>query len=379
MSVVPAVTYLQAAWFRARKTGVVTAAPSLSTAAQWLVGAQAQIEAPTRWGLASRTIGTPAADVVRQALITDRSVVRAWGQRDTVHIYHTDDWHLFATAQQLWPRSARTGALATHQEVLDFVATINTLQRSFCRSDVLDMVPGRLVDAFAAKPVNNDPPARMAATRLIWQAGTLGYLSSTEMIGREQGYAARSWWVPQAPWPELTPEAACVEVVRRYLQRWAPARPQDIAHFLGANVRDVRRWLAPLADQTAEVTLACVPEHVVLQADLVDLTATPPVDDDQWPARLLPAYDTQMMTHGNKDFVVPNPEHRPKIWDKAAIVNATVLYRGQFVATWQQALSKRKVQVTITPLPGVAQPPRAHLQAEAERLASHLGLDVELQ
>jgi hypothetical protein len=369
-----AISARTAARFRARKSGIASPLPSIADAARALSGAQSQIEAPSRWGLAMRTAGVPSSDDVRNALLQQRSIVRVWGQRDTVHAYATEDWPMFATAQTLWPRSARTGTMPTESELADFVGVIDALQRPFTRSDLLDSVPGRLVDEFTRTPVNNDPPARMAATRLIWRAGGLGYLSSTSMVGREQAYAARSWWTPGLVWNPGSPEQECINVVRRYLQTWAPARVHDIAHFLGANVSDVRRWVAALRDETVTTTLEGLPDHLVLRSDVAELQELADVGHDDEPVRLIPAYDTQMMSHGNKDLVLADPALRPLVWAKAATVNATLFVDGRFVGTWKHDIKRKQLHIELRPF-GRLNDLEARVYADAKSLAAHLGVE----
>jgi len=371
------VSYAQAAWFRARRTGLVTPFASLHAAAQGILGAQSQIEVPSRWALALRTAGCPDAVAVRKALLEDRTLIRAWGQRDTVHLYAVDDWHLIARAQKLWPVSARQHA-ATEREIADFVAVIQRLGRTFSRSDLLAAAPGRLVDVFRANPVNNDPPERMAISRLIWHAGHDGWLSAVDNLGREQGYAARNSWVPGAPWPEMTPQEAAVEVTRRYLRAWGPARVHDAAHYMGARITDARTWFEALADLTQEVTMDGMPGHFVLREDVEMLCASPPTAHDVWPARLLPAYDTQMMSHANKDPLLADPAERPRVWAKAARVDPTVFHRGRFVAIWAHAVTRKRLQIKVDALkgaeaPAVAAAMEAALRADGEALARHLG------
>lgn len=363
-----------AARFRARKSGIASPMPSIADAARALSGAQSQIEAPSRWGLAMRTVGVPSSDDVRNALLQQRSIVRVWGQRDTVHAYATEDWPMFATAQTLWPRSARTGAMPTESEVADFVRVIDAIRQPFTRSDLLDSVPGRLVDEFARNPVNNDPPARMAATRLIWRAGGLGYLCSTSMVGREQAYAARSWWTPNLAWNPGSPEQECVNVVRRYLQTWAPARVHDIAHFLGANVSDVRRWVAALGDETITVTLEAWPDHLMLRRDVAEMQELAGGPHHSEPIRLIPAYDTQMMSHGNKDLVLSDPSLRPLVWAKAATVNPTLFVDGRFVGTWKHEIKRKQLYIELRPF-GRIPDLEDRIQADAKSLASHLGVE----
>lgn len=376
----PQIPYAQAAWFRAQRSGLVTPFASLPQAAAGILGAQAQIEVPARWALSLRTAGHPDAMTVRRALLEDRTLVRAWGQRDTVHLYAVEDWHLIARAQELWPVTSRQ-QMATDNEIVDFVAVIDTLHRPFTRSDLLQAAPGRLVDAFANNPVNNDPPARMAISRLIWHAGHLGFLSSIDNIGREQAYVARRWWLPTAPWPDLTPTQAAIALVRRYLQVWGPARVQDAAHYFGARITETRTWFAALHDELVPLQMDGVPDHYVLRDDLEALCQAPPNDHAAWPARLLPAYDTQMMTHANKDPLLHSAEDRKRVWDKAAIVNPTVFHRGRFVATWKHAVVRKHVQVTHDALSGSDHPAVASqidqaLRRDGAALAQHLGLPL---
>jgi hypothetical protein len=371
------IPYASAAWFRARRTGLVHGLPSVVDAAARVLGAQSQIEAPSRWALALRTDGEASSSAVQRALVDDRTLVRAWGQRDTVHLYAARDWNLLAHAQRAWPVSSRRPPLATDEEVDAFVAATARHGAPFTRSDLLDAAPPRLVEAFRAAPVNADPPERMAITRLIWQAGHQGELSAVGMRGREQAYAARRWWLPDLPWPTLAPDEASIEVCRRYLAIWAPARPHDVAHYLGARVGDVRAWLHALRDHTTEVTLDGAPGHLALTADLPALSEPPPTDPHAWPARLLPAYDTQMMSHANKDPLLADAADRPRVWAKAAVVAPTILHRGRFVATWAHKAKRGGVDIQPSPLtggdgPDVARAIAAAVARDGAALAAHL-------
>jgi hypothetical protein len=155
--------------------------------------------------------------------------------------------------------------------------------------------------------------------------------------------------VPGAKWPDITPEDAAIEVVRRYLKTWGPARVQDIAHFLGARITDTRRWVEPMRDQLVELEIEGLGGHLMFKEDAECLQATP----ESWPARLLPAYDTQMMTHANKEPLLKNADDQPRVWAKSAVVKPTIFFKGQFVAVWSHKATKRAVSLDFEPLTGV--------------------------
>ena len=81
-----------------------------------------------------------------------------------------------------------------------------------------------------------------------------------------------------------------------------------------------------------------------------------------------------MMTHANKDFVVPDAALRPRVWGKASLVNPTVLHRGRFVGTWKHKVRAAAVDLTLEPLgPGYRLPAPTELVDRA-RFERHLGV-----
>jgi hypothetical protein len=196
-------------------------------------------------------------------------------------------------------------------------------------------------------------------------------------VGREQGYAARRRWLPDLVWPTMTPDEASVQVTRRLLRTWAPARPHDVAHTLGARVSDARGWLDALADETVEVRFHGLDGHLVLRDDLDALRDAQPTGL----ARLLPAFDTQMMTHAWKEPLLTDPAEKTRVWDKAARVHPTVIRDGRFVATWGHEVKRRALHITARPMAGAEAPEVAASVAAAvardgQALAAHLGVSL---
>ncbi len=115
-------TPLQIAWFRLRRSGLVHPFPSPETVARRLAGVQAQILPAAFLALWNRT-GSLTLRQCENLLYRDRTLVKIWGQRNTLHLYPSEEWPLIsgALAEQktrweqyfvskggIWPRTTPT-------------------------------------------------------------------------------------------------------------------------------------------------------------------------------------------------------------------------------------------------------------------------------
>jgi len=142
-----------------------------------------------------------------------------------------------------------------------------------------------------------------------------------------------------------------------------------MAHYLGASVTDARKWAARLGKDLVEVKTEDKTKLLALAAD-ADAIRQPPAE---WPARLMPGYDTMLMTHKDKSWVIDSHEEK-QVWKKSAVVMPTVIAHGRIVATWKQEISKGSLRLSIEPLTEWQSSIIPDLERDAEDLANHLGV-----
>ncbi|MEZ4435616.1 MAG: crosslink repair DNA glycosylase YcaQ family protein, partial [bacterium] len=226
-------------------------AADLAAAARAVAGIQAQQEAPALWSVAMRTAGRPTAAAVRVALYEARTLVRTWGQRDTVHVYDPADWLDFAAADPVLPASARRGPHPSADDLDAALAALAALDRPVTRAELAAVhAPAEVVALFAEHAAEGEARAKFAAYRLIWALAHRGDACYATKAGSEQRYATRAHWLPGLAWPAALPEAhgAAARLVRRYLAVNGPASANDVAHFLGGRVSAAKGWLGALGD-----------------------------------------------------------------------------------------------------------------------------------
>ena len=111
-----------------------------------------------------------------------------------------------------------------------------------------------------------------------------------------------------------------------------------------------------------------------MREDLKALTETPPRGASGWPVRLLPKWDTHLMRHADKSWLMPNLEERPLVWRKAGDISATVVARGRIVAIWSYKTTKKQATVSVTPLSAWRKKHLFGVEREAAALADFLGV-----
>ena len=166
------------------------------------------------------------------------------------------------------------------------------------------------------------------------------------------------------PIPDVDPEVARVELVRRYLRSYGPSTRGDFAAWVGIDAGDTDPWWSLVEDELTRVEFGGT--SWILTEDLDALRSSPTPKG----VRLLPPRDpyTQMR---DRETIVEEKHHR-EIWRPVG-EPGTVLVDGKIAGTWRPRKSGRKLTMTITtfgPLPARNKEP---LQDEAEQVASLRG------
>jgi len=367
-------------WFRARRGHLAgPGAKNASEAARAILGAQSQQLGPSLLALSARTRGRPTAAKLRQLLFEEpRSLVRTWGQRDTLFVYGARiEWAAVVAARSQWIGGGRRGGMPPAGLVTKAGKKLQEAQAPLKRSDLFPLVPQQLVREWEAKMKVGEPAARrFAAGRLFWMLAVQGHACVGEKQGSEQSYVAREHWFPELAWPErLEPEKAAMRLAEGYLSTFGPATPADLGHFFGAKVATAREWLAGL--DVMEVTCGERKGLVALSADTRQLKAKPTGKHGDWPVRLLPSWDAAMMAHKDKRWLTPDPRDEKRVWRKGAFVTATVIARGRVVACWSHEVKRGGLEVAVEPLAAWrASKHLAGVKREARAVAAHLGLET---
>ena len=358
-------------WLRARAqrlTRATATAARPDTILRDVCGLQAQVWSAATLGMRARSTGLDAATVDR-ALNEDRSIVRTWLMRGTLHVVAAEDvrWLL----RLLGPVFARAGAHRHAQLGLndDLKARgLAAIRRILAETGPLTRY--ELVDRLRNRRIVLDPTTQ-APIHLIALAGLMGVVCLGP--GRNDGestYVLLDDWVTKARMPSR--ETALAELARRYFAAFGPATVDDFSAWSGLPMSDARSAVSGARGALAEV-LVDGQRALVLKQRLPLKAASGKRD-----VRLLPAFDTYLLGYRRRDLAVPPPLQR-RLQRGGGWLHPAVAVNGRAVAAWSLRKSGgRGGSVTVEPLQPMSPAIRAAVEIEVDDIGRFLGLQLNL-
>jgi hypothetical protein len=346
---------------RMRSQGLTGERARTVAAATRAVGAlQAQDVRASRLAVRCRSHGLDAAGVAR-ACGSERSVVRTWLMRGTLHMVPAEDvgWMLglfgdrFAAADR-----RRRLELGLDDETCS--RALPAIRASLAGGGQLSRAD--LVVEVRARGVEVDPDGQ-APAHLAAYAALRGLICrGPEAAGEEPTYVLLDEWLerPRA----VDPRTALGELARRYVRGHGPATPEDLARWSGLGLGQARSGFALVARELVEVETGAGPAWMAAGAGLPDRAPC---------VRLLPAFDAYLLGYRSRDLLLPARIAR-RVQAGGGIIHPTVVVDGLVSGTW--GLSRRAGRVTgvdVGPDEALPEGARPCLDAEVSDVLRFLG------
>ena len=384
------VTARQAHWFRLRRSGLVDRFATPAATARRLVGVQAQLLPAAHLALWNRTSRCTLRGLVT-ARLEQRSLIRMWGQRNTLHLYDRDDWPLLHVGLEratgtLFERLARDGGL-TERDLRPHTTRAARQLAAGSPLKYTDLSFPKLEQRIEhvrkttrlEATINMGRGARWMAAHLVARQLARGGLACHGPDdGNESTFVHREAWLPDLAWTLPQPEAAGAELACRYFSAHGPGEAHDLAHYFGISLTQARAWIAAAGDRCCTVWVEDKPRWCCA-GDLDALSITPP-PASRWPVRLLYRFDPLLLATKDKTWLI-DTELKRRVWIGAAHVNAVLLAGGRVAGTWRYDRKATGLCVTVEPFAplssAVARATRTQAKAIANFLELHLS-DLEI-
>jgi len=309
---------------------------------------QAQDTRASRLGVRARSRGLVVDDVIR-ACDEERSVVRTWAMRGTLHMLAAEDvrWIVGLLGPGVVRRyEARRAGLGLTPVVCERVLAAIPA--------VLDGGPlsrPELIDALNARGLGIDPSGQAPAHAVLLASASGLTCRGPDRSADEPTYVLLDDWVE--PEPPRDRDAALAELARRFRAAYGPSDAGDLAYWSGMPAGDARRaW-----------ELAGPPPP----------PPSPSPAEEGPPPRLLPAFDGVLLGHRDRTPLV-RPADAPKLTSGSWIL-PTVIAGGRAVGTWRRDRGEVVVRPFASRLPRGSV--RA-LRAEAADVGRFLGVPTRM-
>ena len=337
-----------------------------------LCGLHAQVMSSAELTLAARVDGL-ASDAVQQMLWQDRTLVKTWAMRGTLHLLPASELPLWCAAQSVAPPRYHAGSWqkafgVTRAEMESAIAVVPSVLKSKM------LTREELATALATE---TDLPHLAEALTGSW--GTVlkplafvGAICFAPSDGRNVRFTDPGRWL--GGWQAVDPETANAAVIRRYLHTYGPATTQEVSRWLGSlSVAQLGRRITQLGEEVAEVEIDGT-RAWALTADVPALAKMEPAGT----LRLLPAFDQYVVTAPrDQDAVLPaalrGRVYRPQGWFSPVVVED-----GRLLGVWRHDRAGAALAVTVEPFGRLSPAQKEQVAAEADRLARHLGGSLAL-
>ena len=348
-------------------------------AVERVIGVQAQVMSAAELSIGARVDGL-TREHVQTALWQDRTLVKTWAMRGTIHLLAAEDLPLVVAAR---------GAGGGRHRLHDF------LQLGFTEAqydEFLLAVPQVLGDA-GDEPMTREALASGVAERMktpevrrallgsswgtLWKPSMFrGELCFGPGEGRTNTFVNPRKWLRE--WKEWEPREAQQEVTRRYLRTYGPATPRDFGFWWdGGGTAFGKKMFESLGDEVETVDVEGW-KATALRSTLESMAKVKSGHSMQ-SVRLLPMFDVYVLAQSRNVEPVLAMEHKGKVFRPAAWVSAVVLVDGKIEGVWEYETRKDQTLVKVRMFTTPAEKVHRGIEAEAERLERFFDTKVAVE
>jgi hypothetical protein len=338
-----------------------------------ICGLHAQVQSSAELTLWAR-VEDLAPDAVAQALWAERTLVRTWAMRGTLHLLPADELAVWVGAQ---------GALRPRYETAPWRKAVGMTSEEAVA--VLDAIRAALDGEPLTRDELGDAVAALLGDERLGDA-TRGSFGTMPKLAAFRGdvcfaqprsnrvrFTRPDRWLGDPAWTPEPAREAMAEVVRRYLAVNGPATRESFARWFGmSSAAQAGRLIAALGDDVAAVSVEGAAGWM-LAADVGEAAAAAPGGH----VALLPAFDQYVVAAPREDTPALAAQERPRVYRPQGWLSAVLLVDGRIEGVWSHERRAGTLTVAIEPFGDVGAGVRAAAESEAERLLAYFD-DEEL-
>ena len=328
----------------------------------WLGALQAQDYLGALWTIGLRMASATERQI--EAALAERTIVRTWPMRGTLHFVAAPDVHWLL--ELLAPRVIAQSAGRYRQLELD--------EMTFARSK----------EVFAQALQGGQQFTRDEMHQLLEQvniatAGQRGYhillrAAQDRLIcfgvprGKQQTFTLLDEWIPPAK--TLTRDDALAALAQRYFTSHGPAQLADFVWWSGLTIKEAR-----IAIELAKAHLG---QATIDGQNYWFGTALSIEKTDAPSLALLPGFDEFMLGYTDRSASLDAPDAKKIHPGSNGVFSPTLVIDGKVTGTWKRTFKKGTVVIEMVEFRPLNSAEQQAFRAAAQRYGEFLGLPVGL-
>jgi hypothetical protein len=328
----------------------------------WLGAMQAQDYAGAKWSIGLRLPDATDTDI--EQAIADKTIVRTWPMRGTLHFVSPEDvrWMLALLTPRIIANSARRHAQLELDEAIFARAKdllVKALQggKQLTRQEMMDLLEQ------AGIATGNQRGYHI----LGWLAQT-GFICFGPMQGKQQTFVLLDEWVSQGK--NLTHDESLAELAKRYFTSHGPATLQDFMGWSGLVAADARAGLDMVKPQLIQ---EIVNDQTYWMSP--DISA---IQDKSPMTYLLPGFDEYLLGYKDRTAVLETIHSQKITPGNNGVFNPTIVIDGRVAGTWKRTFKKDTVIIETSPFASLNEAETRALTLAAERYGAFVNMPILL-
>jgi hypothetical protein len=313
---------------------------------------------------------------VETALAKDRSLVKTWSMRGTLHLLPAREFATWQNAQRTRthyrkPVALRAGDISEAELDAIIDAVRQALDGTMLTREQLAGAVGKLTTTHLGDKL------RGSWGSLLKPAAFEGHLAFGPADGQRVRFVRPDQWLDQPDLLAKDPDEALDEVLTRYLAASGPSTREELARWWYQTPAEAGRVLKRLGDAVQQVDVEGTKAYALTDQLKALKQAKPPKGHVQ----LLPAFDQYVITATKQvEHFTPGSGnafgdriYRPQGW-----LSAVVLVDGRMDGIWKLETKSTTANVSVEPFVPFPAKTRKAVEREAERLSGYLGKTLRL-
>jgi hypothetical protein len=297
-----------------------------------MTAVQAQDFLGSLWGIGFRVRNARESDI--EQAIADKSIIRTWLLRGTLHFVSTEDirWILDLIAPKL---------IASNANILK--RKLNLDNRVFERSKEVivhalegdrQLLRNELYNVLESANISTSD---LRGLHILHRLALEGIICFGPRSGRQHTFVLLDEWIPKTK--KMDRDESLGELILRYFTSHGPATIQDF------------RWWSGLTEPDTQIGLDIIKSQLVSE-DINNNTywfnQKPNINDNSKVSQLLPSFDEYIVGYKDRNILIN------KILDKRMrindyIFNPTIIFDGEIIGTWKRTFKQGKVIISLNP------------------------------
>ncbi len=305
------------------------------------------------------------------ALWKDRSIVKTWFMRGTLHLLAAADMPTYIAARKT-TLVVKGGHWLMPEVDKEEIERITEAIREALDGQAMTR---EMLAEDVVKRLGMSPRMRKHMLsgwgNLLHPAAELGYLCFGPSQGTKVAFVRPDQWIEK--WDEPTGGDAWKILLRRFFETYGPANHHDIGHWWGLRPDKAKEMMNSIADELEEVDFEGRKKWVRAE-DVEPIANSGRIRS----VNLLPSWDCYVMFYHPRELFVSQRD-RPRIFTKLQGNAPVLLIDGVAGGVWEQKRKAGITEVKVHPFGRLSPAQERQVKNEVGRMGDFMRTDVSVR